>query len=84
MTYRLRLRVAHLLAITPESRERVFVRMGQLYSIRSAIVHTGSQDVTEDDLATSRLYAGVAVLEVLSRLGERPNLEAWFLEAALR
>ncbi len=62
--YRLKLRVAHLLGRSPASRERLAKDMTRLYGIRSAIVHAGSYEVTDEDLGLLR----TTVKRVLFRL----------------
>ena len=41
LTYRLRVRIAHLLGNSPEARRNIFSKVGHLYDIRSKIVHSG-------------------------------------------
>jgi hypothetical protein len=84
LTYRLKLRAAHLLARKIETRESLFKRIGELYSTRSAIVHTGNQDVSAEDLSSARYFTLTAILVVLRRLGREPDLEAWFVKQALK
>ncbi|HEV2085309.1 MAG TPA: hypothetical protein VGR09_09510 [Gemmatimonadales bacterium] len=57
LTYRLRLRVAHLLGRTGEERGSLFKKVKHLYEIRSAIVHNGHYQVTEADLGLMRSVA---------------------------
>jgi hypothetical protein len=84
LTYRIKLRLAHLLGRKVKDRAKLFKRMGELYSTRSAIVHTGSQDVSTDDLSDARYLTLNAVLRVLRLIGRNPDLEDWFVKQALR
>jgi hypothetical protein len=84
LTYRLRLRAAHLLARNVKEREYVFKKIGKLYRVRSAIVHTGSQEVSPEDLSSARRLTLNSVLLVLRRLSRVPDLEAWFVKQALQ
>lgn len=55
VTDRLRLRIAHLLGSTPAGRKRVFDIVGDLYDLRSALVHAGdSSDLDTPDLNRMR------------------------------
>lgn len=65
LSYRLRLRAAHLIGTDLERREKVFLRLGRLYQTRSTIVHTGEHDVSEEDLADARRYCKIALLTLL-------------------
>jgi hypothetical protein len=86
LTYRLRVRCAHLLARKPANREFVAKRVSDLYGLRSAIVHKGVRDVSADDLGAARLFAQRAILEVLHtrRIKKGADLEEWFNAQVLR
>jgi hypothetical protein len=55
LSYRLRLRVARLLGRDGESRREIAKRVGDLYGIRSKIVHSGHYEVSDADLSLARL-----------------------------
>ena len=67
LSYRLRLRVAHLLGRTPESRERIAADVSHLYGVRSRIVHSGSYEVTDEDLGRLRSIVKGCLLRLLSQ-----------------
>lgn len=54
ITYQLSARVAHLLAKTLDARRSVVEQVNDLYRLRSAIVHSGKNDVSESDVYTIR------------------------------
>jgi hypothetical protein len=86
LTYRLRVRCAHLLA-KPEiaSRHYISERVAGLYGIRSAIVHKGVQEVAADDLSSARLFAYRAILAAIFRRRDRSlSLDEWLEEKVLR
>jgi hypothetical protein len=83
LSYRLRLRCAHLLGLTPEARERLVKRVGRLYGLRSRIVHSGSIDVTDADLSEIRHLAKNAIVALLvepdfQAMNNENDLEQWF------
>ncbi|MGE3275201.1 MAG: hypothetical protein AB7O67_08810 [Vicinamibacterales bacterium] len=65
MAFRLKLRVAHLLGRTVAARAQVAEEMNRLYNIRSAIVHAGSYEVTDEDLGLVRAISKRALLKLL-------------------
>jgi hypothetical protein len=85
ISYKLRLRCAHVIASSTAARRQVFNRLGTLYSIRSKVVHAGIQDVDDTDLSDARFFAQRAALEVLQsrRFAGVQDLEPRFLELAL-
>jgi hypothetical protein len=87
-TYRLSLRLARLLSRGPERRKEVKTMVTRLYGVRSAVVHSGSYQVTDEDLWRLRSLA----TEVLSRLlrqrkllnATAETLEEWWERLSLR
>jgi len=86
LTYKLRVRCAHLLAKPAiESRRQVSDRIASLYGIRSAIVHKGVRDVSADDLGSARLYAHRGILTAIyRRRARKQSFEDWLEEQVLR
>lgn len=81
--YRLRLRVAHLLAESVHERVEMMERVKKLYTIRSKIVHSGWYEVPPGDLEALRSIAKEVVLKLLTepsvrRLSSKRELEEWF------
>jgi hypothetical protein len=81
--YRLRIRCAHLLGRTHTQRAAITKRLGELYGIRSKIVHAGSTEVNDEDLSAARSLAKAALIAILrSRVRPTPKssqaLEDWF------
>jgi hypothetical protein len=67
LTYRLSLRVASLLGSGREQRAEVKESVKRLYKVRSAIVHSGSYEVTDEDLGRLRTLTKGALLRLLRR-----------------
>jgi hypothetical protein len=65
ITWRLKLRASYLLARTRKHRQAVFDAVGRSYAARSAIVHSGSFEVTDQQLFTARTYATIALLNAI-------------------
>jgi hypothetical protein len=87
LTYRLRVRGAHLIAKkNTASRKLVSDRIAELYGVRSAIVHKGLRDVSAEQLGSARLYASLAILNVLQsrRIRKGTDLETWFDSQVLK
>lgn len=83
LSYRLRLRLAHLLGETYTKRNELFEEMGRLYKIRSNLVHSGKFEVTDVDLSKMRAYAKTAILRILLDepfvgMQSTSDLAAWF------
>jgi hypothetical protein len=55
LSYRFRLRVAHLIGEDVEARRAIAKQVNELYSIRSSIVHSGKYEVSDADLAIMRM-----------------------------
>jgi hypothetical protein len=66
LTYRLRTRIAHLLGSDLENRKKIKKRVGELYDIRSKIVHSGWYQVTDADLGVIRLYTKSCILRIIN------------------
>ena len=83
LTYRLRLRASHLLARKRKFTKQVSARVGELYNVRSEIVHRGSFLVSTQLRDTARLYASTALLNLLRdpaffALDTEDAVEDWF------
>lgn len=83
LTESLALRGAHLLSGDRSARENVYKELKILYRIRSKIVHSGSLEVTDDELARiSAVVRGALVtilhLSPLAEMTEESQLEDWF------
>jgi hypothetical protein len=83
LTERLAMRGAHLLAGDRDGRENVYEELKDLYGIRSKIVHSGSLEVTGDELARIAAVARGALVTVLhlwplAEMTKESQLEDWF------
>lgn len=83
LTYRLKLRVAHLLGGDAERRREIFAHVGRLYKVRSSIVHSGRYHVTSEDLGlmrwlTKACLVRACTLEELTRMTTTGDLVEWF------
>jgi len=88
LTERLALRGAHLLAGDRGGRENIYKELKALYAIRSKIVHSGSREVTDDELARIGAVVRGALVTVLhlSPLAEmtaESQFEDWFKDQLL-
>lgn len=88
LTYRLRMRCAHLLGLTFEAKQRIQRRVSELYRTRSKIVHSGSVQVTDADLSMIRFYAKNALIAVLTEhqfqnSRSEDDFDQWFEERLL-
>lgn len=88
ITERLALRGAHLLAGDRNARENVYKELKALYGIRSKIVHSGSLEVTDDELArVAAMVRGALVsvlhLSPLAEMTEESQFEDWFKDQLL-
>lgn len=89
LTYRLRIRVAHLLGRTVSERADLSKRVRELYRIRSKIVHTGHLDVSETRLAEIRALAKRCIVRLLQDdefnvMRNKEQLQVWFEAVVLR
>lgn len=83
LTYRLRVRVAHLLGDDVESRRDLFTKLGDLYKIRSKMVHSGRYQVTDVDLSLLRTITKAALIRICTRseflsMSSPKELAEWF------
>lgn len=83
LAYRLRIRTAQLLEVRPEQRDELCNTIKRLYEIRSKIVHSGSYDVTDEDLAQLEVIVRRAILRIIHHRAicrfKRPKeLDNWF------
>ena len=83
LTYRLRVRVAHLLGKDRSRRAELSSTIRDLYKIRSKIVHSGSYQVTDETLGQLRSIVKRAILRVLLHRTIRQfqtanDLASWF------
>jgi hypothetical protein len=88
LTYRLRTRVAHLLSQGVENRMKLAKKIGDLYAVRSKIVHQGSYQVTDADLSLMRIYSKNCILHILNKepfssMDRIESLVKWFNEQIL-
>lgn len=87
LTYRLAVRVARLLANKPERRAWIQETVVRLYKVRSAIVHSGSYEVADEDLRLLKEIAARTLLTLLGRerlLADKPEaLDAMFKRVEL-
>jgi hypothetical protein len=89
LSYRLKVRTAYVLADELERRETIVKWLGALYGKRSKIVHSGSFEVTEQDLARMRQIAKQCVIRALQHRSLRPlekrdDYVAWLNRLVLR
>jgi hypothetical protein len=67
LTHRLAVRVARLLSTKPRGRAWIQENVEKLYNVRSEIVHSGSYEVTDDDLGLLREIVTRTLLTLLRR-----------------
>ncbi len=89
LTYRLKIRGAHLFGEDAESRKIVAELLQKLYKKRSSIVHAGDIDVADADLKQLREITKVCILRVLkdpdfTALTSHKDLVSWFEERILQ
>jgi hypothetical protein len=85
LSYKLRLRAAHMLGLKNSSRAKIRNRVSQLYSIRSKIVHCGSNKLSQSDLEELRIVTQSCIVRLLSDpifkdFSKEEDLENWFEE----
>jgi hypothetical protein len=88
-SYRLGVRVAHLLGSSSSSRAEQRDTVKRLYEIRSRIVHDGSYEASSRDLDQLRTIVRGAILRVLldrglRKLSTKSELRVWFEKRVLR
>lgn len=69
LTYRLSLRVSTLLGRTYAQRADIRKAVSDFYAVRSKIAHSGSYEVTDEDLGRLRWITKAVLLELLRRRG---------------
>jgi hypothetical protein len=89
LTYRLQTRIAHLVGGTVEKRKEIAKLVGELYRIRSKIVHNGQYEVTDADLELIRYFAVRSINRVLMYspfvdMQTFKDLRDWFEDQVLR
>jgi hypothetical protein len=89
LSYRLRIRTAHLLGRTASERRGISKEIGALYGIRSNIVHNGHCQITDEERSRIRLIVKRVIFAMLgnravARLGTRHELDVWFEKKCLR
>ena len=85
LSYKLRLRAAHLLGLKNSARSKICNRVSQLYSLRSKIVHSGSNKLSQSDLDELRIITQSCIIRLLSDpifgdFSTEEDLEKWFEE----
>lgn len=83
LTYRLRVRAAHLLGHDANARKEISQLIGHLYNVRSRIVHSGFYEVTDEDLGRLKAIVIRCVLRTLlhrriRQLKTPEELASWF------
>lgn len=89
LAYRIGVRAAHLLGGDTEDRKRLKKLVCDLYDLRSKLVHSGRDRVTERDVDVMLDIVGYSILELLHAKGRfaqmttRKELEEWFEDRVL-
>jgi hypothetical protein len=83
LSYRLRIRTAHLLGDTVEARSGISKEVSDLYAIRSKIVHSGHYQIIDPERQQIREILRRVILKILgsrsvAKLGSREELGRWF------
>jgi hypothetical protein len=86
--YRLSMRCAKLLGSSLQERKEITKKVKELYTVRSAIVHSGSVEVTTADLAAIRLYSKSCIVAVLTdprlaSINRKDDFYSWFEDQML-
>lgn len=89
LSYRLRVRTAHLLADDIESRRDLVTKLRELYKIRSKIVHSGQYQVTDADLSLLRSITKAALIRICTgteflSMRSGKELGKWFQDRVLQ
>jgi hypothetical protein len=89
LSYRLRVRTAHLLGKDPADRKALSKLIGDLYTVRSRIVHNGEYEVTGRELSQMAFVVRRAIRRVLIHrsirsCGTPEDLAQWFERRVLR
>lgn len=82
-TYRLSLRLAHLMATGAEHRPGIAKQVRDLYGTRSAIVHSGNFEVKDRELSLMRFIVKNSLVHLLrdepfSKMNSQSELMLWF------
>jgi hypothetical protein len=82
-TWQLKMRAACLLAGSRKHRQRIFDTVSGSYAIRNQIAHSGSFEVTDQQLHTARAYATIGLLKALGNsqfmaLGTGKAIDQWW------
>jgi hypothetical protein len=85
LTYRLQVRVAHLLGKDIKARQEIFSTVGRLYGVRSQIVHSGHYQVVDSDLSLIRAFAKSCIIRICTSdpfvgMSTPKDLAEWFQE----
>jgi hypothetical protein len=88
LRYRFAVRGAHLLGDNLKSKRDISRALKDLYDLRSAMVHSGSTDITDSNRDTVRHFARMAIYRVLatkpfSEMTAEEELENWFEDQVL-
>jgi hypothetical protein len=85
---KLRLRVAHVLGRTVDARKQIAKEVSRLYGIRSKVVHSGSYEVNDIDLARLRFIVKGVLFALLRNRKlhsmSREQIAEWFDRKLLR
>lgn len=70
------------------SRKEIFRQVGKLYDVRSKIVHSGSYQVTDDELSLMWEYAKRSIVRIIistpfTDMSSPQQLAAWFQDRML-
>lgn len=88
LTLQLAVRTAHLLSAGMEGRRQTYDRVKRLYATRSKVVHTGSKNVTLQEVAEIKYICLSALYSLLSydrvsSFKEERDLNQWFIDQLL-
>lgn len=88
LSYKLRLRAAHLLGLNSKGRASIRDRVNRLYDLRSAMVHSGKTQIPEADLSSLRIITQSCIIHLLGtdkfkNIATDKVLEEWFENALM-
>ncbi len=88
LRYRFAVGGAHLLGSGLESKREMSTALKKLYDLRSAIVHSGSTDISDSDRDTVRYFARRAIYRILATkpfldMSTEDELDKWFEDQVL-
>jgi hypothetical protein len=89
LTYKLGTRGAHVLESSPAKRSEIVKRLSHLYGLRSKIVHSGSTQISRQDLSEIRGFAKKAIINILMNkefrmMRSEDEFHKWFENRMLR